>query len=81
MSTPELQEMTDEGLYQELRVADRLRAREGSGRGPEVQAVKAWCRQRKRQVRAELKRRKLPTTAPGKWVGIGRGFVNGEVSA
>lgn len=72
--------MSDGQLYDELDQVDRLRAREGRGRRPEAQAVRAWCTKRKRQVRAELKRRGLATVRDDIWTGIGRGFVNGEVA-
>jgi hypothetical protein len=73
--------MTDAQLYHELRVVDRLRSREGRGRSPEVAAVRHWCTQHKRLVQRELRRRNLPAArADGRWTGIGRGFLAGEVA-
>jgi len=55
-------EMTNEELYQALRDLDEYRRSDGRGRSPEAAYVRDYVREEKRRVKAELKRRGLPTT-------------------
>lgn len=63
-----LAEHTPEELYRALTDIHAYRTTEGRGRSEGAACVRAYCSERKREVRAELRRRGLPTTEePWHW--------------
>ena len=58
---PTLAEMTPEELASKLRDAEAQRQEIKYRRGPQASQTKVWARRRKAAIRAELKRRGLPT--------------------
>jgi len=68
-----LKTATDNQLYDALDTLRAHREREGRGRTPEATYVREFCREEKRSVQNELRRRGLPTARPdGRAYGPGR---------
>lgn len=60
----DLTTLTEDRLYQVLDDLRDHRERDGRGRTPEAAHVRLFCREEGKRVKAELKRRGLPTSRP-----------------
>jgi len=82
MQQRDLTHAPDCELYSALDTAERLRSREGRGRGPKANQVRTWCNRQKTHIRREPHRRGLPTSQPDRrWAAVGRGILAGRTSS